>query len=224
MNEEVVDFKSMGFRYGIAGFDASDSIDLTSAKMLMMRPGDEKIYEMAMYWIPESVIEEASDKGRKERDGVPYQQWIARGLMRTVPGNVVPKSVFQEWLEEVKQEYDIWPFAVGYDPWHMDDTAKKNLALYVGEDRAKSVRQGAQTLSDPMKRFQVDLAANRIVDNHNPLNEWCRLNVQVKEDINSNIQPVKKGLNPKNRIDGLLAEIDAYTVLLDMWDDYQAVI
>jgi hypothetical protein len=93
-----------GFRYGIAGFDASDTTDLSAAKMLLMRPDDPKIYELSMYWLPEDALN-YGDGYRRERDDVPYRQWVERGLMRTVPGNTVPKRVFIDWLEEIKQNY-----------------------------------------------------------------------------------------------------------------------
>lgn len=223
VNEEVVDFSQMGFRYGICGFDASDTIDLTCAQFLMMRPGDDKIYERSMYWIPEDAISGVSDKGRKERDGVPYQQWIARGLLRTVPGNKIPKSVLIEWLLELQRE-GLYTYAVGFDPWHMDDTTRQNLELLVGKDNSVPIIQGPRTLSNPMKQIQADYAANRIVDNNHPINNWCRMNVAIRSDINDNIQPDKKGRNPKNRIDGFAAEIDAYIMLMNKMDDYKALI
>lgn len=224
VNEETFDLKEMGFRYGICGFDAADTIDLTSAQMLMMKPGDDKIYEMSMYWIPEDTIRNASESGdRKERDNVPYEQWIARGLLRTVPGNKVDKRVLIEWLRELKDEHDIYTYAVGFDPWHIDDTTRRELEDFVGKQRAIPVRQGPMTLSQPMRQIRADYKANRIVDNHNPINEWCRMNVTVKADINGNIQPYKKELNPSNRIDGFMAELDAYTTLNNLMDEYSQV-
>ena len=213
------------FLYGICGFDASDTIDLTSAQMLMMRPDDDHIYSIGMYWIPEDAIEAAYEKGdRKGRDYVPYEQWIARGLLRTVPGNKIDKRVLLEWLEEVKEEYDVFPFAVGLDPWHIDDSTLRELEMYVGKDRVMKVRQGPATLSQPMKQLRADYRANRIVDGHNPINEWCRMNVTVRTDVNANIQPYKKELNPRNRIDGFMAELDAYVTLGNMMDIYQQAI
>lgn len=224
VNEETYDFKSMGFKYCIVGFDASDTIDLTSAQALMMRPGDDKIYVKSMYWIPRDTILADIESGRrKERDGVPYQAWIARDLMRTVPGNKIDKRVLLDWLEELKNEYDLYTFAVGFDPWHMDDSTLRELEMYVGNGRVRKVRQGPATLSQPMKQLKADYRANRLVDNHNPINEWCRMNVSVRTDINDNIQPDKKKNNPKNRIDGFMAELDAYITLMDMFDEYQAV-
>lgn len=222
VNEETFDVREMGFRYGIAGFDASDSIDLTAARMMLMRPGDERIYELSAYWIPEDALRIGSGR-RTERDDVPYRMWAERGLLRVVPGNKIDKAVFLDWLEEVKADLDIYTFAVGFDPWHMDDTTRRNLEAYVGKSRCFDVRQGVKTLSQPMKQIQVDLAANRIVDNHNPINEWCRMNVSAKRDVNDNIQPEKVGRQAKNRIDGFAAELDAYVVLNNIMDDYRAV-
>lgn len=225
VNEQTFDIKEMGFRYGIVGFDAADTIDLNAACMLMMRPNDPQIYGMHMYWLPEDALRDVSESGdRKERDNVPYEQWISRGLLRTVPGNKVHRDVLLQWLEEVKADLDVYTYAIGFDPWRMDDTSIRNLEAYVGKSRVVPVRQGAQTLSMPMKQIKADYGANRIVDNHNPITEWCRMNVTVRVDVNGNIQPDKKQNNPSNRIDGFMAELDAYVVLMNMMDEYQQAI
>ena len=221
VNEETFDISEMGFRYGIAGFDASDTTDLSAAKMLMMRPDDPNIYELSMYWLPEDALN-YGDGYRRERDDVPYKQWVERGLMRTVPGNTVPKRVFIDWLEEVKENYDVYTFAIGYDPWHIIGTDEEALQQYVGKDRCIAVRQGPKTLSSPMKEFRAQLAGKLVVSNHNPIDEWCRMNVSVKTDVNANIQPVKMQGKAKNRIDGFMAEICAYIALSLHRDEYEA--
>ena len=224
VNERVVeDWNSMGFKYGIAGFDAADTVDLNAAKVLFMRPGDPTIYERSMYWIPESVFDDIDARNR-ERDDVPYRQWIARGLMRTYPGNKVDKRVFLDWFEEVEKELGIYIFAIGFDPWHVDDSTLRELQAFVGDQNCIKVRQGAITLSQPMKQLRAEFQAGNVVDDHNPVNEFCRLNVQVRPDTNGNIQPDKKNNNPKFRIDGFVAELCAYTVLIDRLEDYQAII
>ena len=221
VNDKTFDIREMGFRYGVAGFDASDTTDLSAAKMLMMRPDDPHIYELSMYWLPEEAVNRDSGY-RQERDDVPYRQWVDRGLMRTVPGNTVPKRVFLDWLEEVKENYDVWTFAIGYDPWHIIGTDEEQLQQYVGKDRCIAVRQGPKTLSQPMKQFRAQLADNIVIDNHNPINEWCRMNTSVKQDVNANIQPVKLGGKAKNRIDGMMAEICAYIAYLLHKDEYES--
>ena len=220
-NDETFEMSEMGFRYGIAGFDASDTTDLSAAKMLMMRPNDPKIYELSMYWLPEDALQKG-DGYRRERDDVPYRLWEERGLLRTVPGNTVPKRVFIEWLEEIKQNLDVYTFAIGYDPWHIIGQDAEQLVQYVGKDRCIAVRQGPKTLSQPMKQFRAQLAGDLIIDNNHPINEWCRMNVSIKSDVNANIQPVKMQGKAKNRIDGFMAELCAYVAMMLHKEEYEA--
>ena len=215
-------YSDIGFRYGIGGFDASDTTDLSAAKFLMMRRDDPNIYELSMYWLPEEALNK-NDGYRKERDDVPYKQWEQRGLLRTVPGNTVPKRVFLEWLEEIKQNYDVYTFATGYDPWHIIGTDEEQLQSYTGKELCEAVRQGPQTMSMPGKEFRAQLADNKIVDGHNPINEWTRMNVQVVSDNNANIKFVKMQGQAKNRIDGFIAELCAYIALLRHKDEYAGV-
>lgn len=225
VNRETFDWREMGFRYCIIGYDASDTIDLTSAQALMMRPGDPKIYEMSMYWIPEMQLEKYRTSGlRKQRDNVPYDRWIEEGLVRTCPGNTIDHRVVFEWMQELRDEFDVYPFAMGYDPWHLQDDSWKDTARqFVGKNRAEQVRFGAQTLSIPMKEIKEVYEAKGIVDNDNPVNQWCRMNVGVMTDTNDNIKPVKAN-GPTGRIDGWAAEICAYVCLKRHWEDYMASI
>ena len=224
VNVATFDMRELGLRYGICGFDAAETTDLTCAQMLMMRDGDDRIYERSMYWIPDDAVMAADEAGGTERDFAPYRLWISRGLMRAVPGNRVDKRVLIDWLVELRDEEDFYTYAVAVDPWHMDDSTMRDLELLVGRGRVLKIRQGAQTLSEPMKRLRAEYRANNIVDNHNPVNEWCRMNVSVRTDVNMNIQPEKRLLNPKNRIDGFAAELDAYTALCDLKTDYLSLV
>lgn len=217
-------FKLEGFDYCIIGFDASDTTDLTAARAIMMRKNDPKMYEIGMYWIPEDTITLWANSGRRtSRDDVPYEQWIKRGLIRTVPGNKIDKGVVVDWIYELK-EMGIYTYAVGYDPWHIDDSTLRNMKMAVGDSRCFPIRQGAQTLSQPMKQIKAEYRDNNIIDNHNPINEWCRMNVSVKADNNDNIQPIKKLNNSKNRIDGFIAELCAYTVFCNERENYLALV
>ena len=95
---------------------------------------------------------------------------------------------------------------------------------YFGRDNFIKVIQGAQTLSMPMKEIKALYKENRIVDNSNPIAEWCRSNVMVRTDANGNIAPDKKNSDPRNRIDAWAAEIDAFVTLREQMDNYRALI
>lgn len=215
-----------GFTYAILGVDASDTTDLTAACLLMQRPGDPNIYAMHMAWIPQRALEQAEREGRRGgRDGVPYDAWIANGYLRTCPTPIIDKRVVLEWVAEVQRKHGIYAVACGYDPWHMRDvpTVEAYKGCF-GADYFRRVDQGAQTLSMPMKELRALYRENRIVDNANPIAEWCRSNVAVRSDANGNIAPDKKNQDPRNRIDAWAAECDAFVVLKDMADDYKAMI
>lgn len=212
------------FRYCVVGYDASDSIDLTAAQALMMRPGDDRIYEMSMYWIPEEALARSRGSGlRRMRDDVPYDAWEARGLVRVVPGNRIDHRVLFDWMAELRDEYDVYPMALGYDPWHLtDDSWQDAAASFVGRANLEPVRFGAKTLSAPMKQLRADYRAHRIVDNDNPVNQWNRMNVSVQVDRNDNWLPCK-GKGPSGRIDGFAAELCAYIALQRHREDYEAM-
>ncbi len=216
-NEEIFDLK---FDYCIGGFDAADTTDLNAAKVLMARPGDEKIYVNSMYWIPETVLEQTGLTGsRRERDNMPYELWVKQGLMRTYPGNKVDKQVLLDWFIEQREEHDLYTLYIGFDPWHIDDTLLAQFKAEFGERCMIPIRQGTLSLSAPMKELKADLAAKKIVYNNNPIDKMCLMNTDVKADINGNIQPVKM-LDARKRIDGTVALVCGYKVLKDKWDEF----
>ena len=213
--------KGLALRYGIGGMDAADSVDLNSAKLIGMRPDDENIYVYSMYWIPESKLELAKD--RHHPDDVPYDIWQARGLIRVEPGNKVNKRVFLDWFLEMRDEKDIYPLYIGYDPWHIDDSLLQQFQLEFGKKTMIPVRQGVYTLSTPMKDLKAEFGAHHIVYDDNPIDKWCLANTYAKMDINGNIQP-EKGQSANKRIDGTAALLDAYVVLCDKREEYLSMI
>lgn len=218
-------FKEMGFRYGIIGIDAANTTDLNAACMLCMRPNDDRIYKTSMYWMPQSIADTlAMDERRREKDNAPYLQWLANDYIRAYPGNKVGREVFAEWILELMHDMDVYPFAIGYDPWGFSDKRTTDeLEAFVGRDRFSQVRQGKLTMSQPLKELKADLGAGRIVDWHNPIDIWCRSNAAIKVDTNGEIQLIKDQ-NPEKRIDGLVAEANAYIALKRFYSDYVNVL
>lgn len=223
-NKERFEFDKMGFRYGIGGFDAADSVDLNSAKALCMRPNDDKIYIKSMYWMPEDVLNQMTQDGnRRERDSVPYLLWERQGLLRTHPGNKVDKKVILDWFKELRDEHDLYIIYIGYDPWHIDDSLLRDFKAEFGPDSMVPIRQGPATMSQPLKDLRADLGANRIVHNGNPIDMWNLSNSEIKTDINGNIQLVK-GMDQRKRIDGTVSLACGYIVLNDNFDEYSNLI
>ena len=216
-NETLFDVRELKPRYGVGGADLSSTDDLTAACVIFMLPGCSNIYVIPMFWIPENSVER-----HIRTDHIRYDIWIEKGWVRTCPGNKINPDVVWEWFVEIQEEYDIYLNIVGYDSWSAEMWANKMKQTF-GEKTMHPVIQGKKTLSNPMKMLAKDFEAHRIIYNNNGLLKWCIANTSVDEDKNGNIQPIKNR-RPTQRIDGLAALLDAYTVLQDNLDDYLSVI
>lgn len=216
-NPAKFDLKALRPRYGIGGADLSSTTDLTAAKVLFQVPGDEHIYVLSMYWLPEELLEK-----RVREDKIPYDLWVEQGLMRTCPGNKVHARYVTQWFLEVQDEQDIYLPWIGYDSWSATYWVEE-MAGHFGAEAMCPVIQGKKTLSAPMKSLGADLARKAIVYNDNPIDKWCLANTSCDEDKNGNIQPCKTS-KATRRIDGAAALLDAYVVWQDHMAEYQGMI
>lgn len=212
-NPATYDLEKLKPRYGIGGSDLSSTTDLTCGTVIFMVPGDDTIYVLQMYWLPEDLLEK-----RVQEDKIPYDKWKEMGLLRTVPGNKIHYKHVTEWFLEVQNEYDIYIPWHGYDSWSADYYVEE-MKSYFGKDGMEPVIQGKKTLSGPMKRLGRDLEAKRINYNNSPVLKWNLSNVAVDIDKNDNIQPVKTS-NQRRRIDGFVSLLNAYVVLERHYEDY----
>ncbi|MFR1883026.1 MAG: terminase large subunit [Blautia sp.] len=216
-NTAVYDIKELKPRYGIGGVDLSSTTDLTAAKVLFKVPDDEHIYVMSMYWMPEDLVEK-----RIQEDKIPYDVWIEKGYVRTCPGNKISYRDVKAWFVEVQEEYDVYLNLIGYDSWSAVYFVE-DMQDYFGKASMVPVIQGKKTLSQPMKALGADLENNVIIYNNNPVDKWCLCNTAVDVDKNDNIQPIKTS-NPRRRIDGTAALLDAYVVLQNNMNDYMSLV
>ena len=216
-NETLFDVAELRPRYGVGGADLSSTDDLTAACVIFMLPECSDIYVIPMFWIPADLVERHINE-----DKVRYDIWIDKGWVRTCPGNRINPDAVREWFLEVQSEYDIYLNLVGYDSWSAELWVNEMKRSF-GDSTMRPVIQGKKTLSNPMKMLAKDLQAHKIIYNNNGVLKWCMANTCVDEDRNGNIQPIKSR-KPTQRIDGLAALLDAYTVLQDNLNDYLSVI
>lgn len=214
-NTETFDINELRDSYAVGGADLSSTTDLTCATLLIMKPGSDKKYCLQQYFLPADLIEQ-----RVKEDKIPYDKWAQRGLLTLCEGNKVNYSDVTTWFKKMYEEYGIMPLWIGYDPWNSQYWIEemKNMGFNM-----VIVRQGAQTLSQPMKEMGADLSAKRINYNNNPILKWCLTNTNVKRDDNDNIRPIK-GQSNRQRIDGAVSLLIAYTVLFNNLKDYLNII
>ena len=211
-NEEKYEMKDIYDTYAIGGVDLSSTTDLTCATILILK--NNKKYVLQQYFIPSERLE-----FKINDDKIPYDKWEKRGLVTICEGAKVNYTDVTEWFLRMNDEYKISTLWIGYDPW--------NTQYWVDEMKANGfemveVRQGAKTMSNPMKQLEADLIEKKVNYNNNPILKWCLCNTSVKRDENDNIRPVK-GQRQRARIDGTVSLIIAYCVLFEKLNDYLAL-
>lgn len=211
-NEEKYKIEDLFDTYAIGGVDLSSTTDLTCATLLIVK--SDKKYVVQQYFIPSERLE-----FKIKDDKIPYDKWEKRGLVTICEGAKVNYSDVTQWFLKMHNEFEISALWVGYDPW--------NTQYWVEEMKEQGfemveVRQGAKTMSNPMKQLEADLIEKNVNYNNNPILKWCLCNTAVKRDENDNIRPVK-GQKQRARIDGTVSLIIAYCVLFDKMQDYLAL-
>lgn len=207
VNDEPVPFDPSVDHYCCIGFDLASSGDLNAAVALYKRPGDDRIFERSCCWIADEQVN-INIKGFKERDAVPYRQWASDGWLNIVEGDKVNQMVIIEWIRSLVDD-GLYPMAVAYDGWHVDDWTERELKRLCGETRVHTIPQYAKVLSPLMKEHRLDLKARRVI-NDSPITHWARMNVEVSVDNNDNYMPRKKNLDAHKKIDPYLAELFAF--------------
>ena len=211
-NEETFNMEDLSDTYAVGGVDLSSTTDLTCATLLIVK--NNKKFVLQQYFIPTERLE-----FKIKDDKIPYDKWEKRGLVTICEGARVNYNDVTQWFLKMHNEYDISALWVGYDPW--------NTQYWVEEMKEQGfemveVRQGAKTMSNPMKQLEADLIEKNINYNNNPVLKWCLCNTAVKRDENDNIRPVK-GQKQRARIDGTVSLIIAYCVLFEKMSDYLAL-
>ena len=199
--------------YAIGGVDLSSTTDLTCATLIVIKNGIR--YVKQQYFIPTQKLEYKIND-----DKIPYDKWEKRGLVTLCDGAKIDYCDVTQWFLKMQDDLKINTLWVGYDPWNTQYWVEemKNYGFEMYE-----VRQGAKTMSNPMKQLEADLMDKVVNYNNNPILEWCLMNTSVKRDDNDNIRPVK-GQKQRARIDGAVSLIIAYCVMYEKYNDYMAIV
>lgn len=194
--------------YCIGGCDLSSTTDLTCATLITYK--NKEILVKQMYFLPSNNFEY-----KIKEDKIPYDKWLDQGWLRISEGSKIDYHDVTKWFYEEYQTNGVRPLWIGYDSWNAQfwcDEMKE-----YGFDMVE-VRQGAKTMSQPMKQMKADLIDKKINYNNNPILKWCLSNVSIKSDENENIRPVKE--KSRQRIDGAVSLIDAYCIYMEKQNEY----
>ena len=186
--------------YAVGGIDLSQTRDLTACCIVIERAGE--LYVFAQFFLPRERIDEAM-----QRDGVPYNIFVQRGLLTLSGDNFVDYHDCYDWFRKLVEEYQIFPLQVGYDRYsaqylvqdmesfgfHMDD-------VYQGENLWPVLQEMEGLIADGT----VHIGDNDLLKSH-------LLNSAIKMSTERGRGKLIK-INPSLHIDGTAALADAFTV------------
>lgn len=199
----VYDIEQFRGAFCLGAVDLSETTDMTSAKILLMKPDDRTKYIYQHYFIPESKLTNADDKAA----GAKYKEWAKAGLLTICEGNDIDLTLVADWFYSLYKQYGIKLYKCGYDVRFSKEFLKR-MDEYGFE--CEIVIQDKKTLSNAMKLCEADLKAQIINYNENDIDCWCLGNAAIDVDNTGNCQVVKIAGQPNKRIDGAVTFVIAY--------------
>lgn len=201
---QLEDFRSS---YCVAGVDLSQTTDLTAATILVEKAGE--LYAFAKFWLPAEKIDEAI-----ERDGVPYNIYLQRGLLDLSGDNYVDYNDCFNWLVSMVEQFELLPLVVGYDRYsaqylvqQLNGYGFKTDDVFQG-DNLHGVLQEMEGL---FKDGKVHIGDNDLLKIH-------LLNAAIKMNAERGRGKLVK-INPSMHIDGVAALADAFCVRQKWYDE-----
>lgn len=186
--------------YAVAGIDLSMSTDLTAAGIIVEKNGE--LYIFVHFWLPSERLEEAIS-----RDGLPYEQYIARGFLSLSGENYIDYNDCYRWIVDVVERYEILPLMVGYDRYSANYLIN-DLKVYGFQ--VDDVYQGdnlygvLQEMEGLFKDHKVHIGDNDLLKIH-------LLNSAIKMSTERGRGRLVK-LKANDHIDGVAALADAFCV------------
>lgn len=210
------DLEEMRGAICLGAVDLSETTDLTSVKVLMMKPGDSTKYIYSHYFIPESKLEDSDDAD----EGAKYKEWAEQGLLTITEGNDIDLAVVADWFYSLYMQYNIRLWKCGYDQKFAKDWITR-MGFYgwqrTGGDESDLIliQQNAQTLSNAIRLCEADFKSRLINYNDNAVDKWCFKNACLKLDSLRQCLIVKA--KPSQRIDGAVS----LAILYEMYRRYR---
>ncbi|NBE05939.1 terminase large subunit [Paragemmobacter ruber] len=177
--------------------DLSDKVDTTA--IVIAVPVDGLIYLISYSFLP------SGPKGfvaRAQAEKREYIGWRDQGWLEVHHGGTIDELQIANRLDWIRAKFDLQE--VAYDPWGMRYLAKE---LEAKRFPMVEHRQGFASMSNPMKRFEEEVARGTIRHGGNPVLAWQVGNVHRDEDAAGNIKPNKR--RSQGRIDAAVAAIMA---------------
>lgn len=197
---EIEDFRDS---YCVGGIDLSQTTDLTSACVVIEKAGE--LYVFSRFFMPTERIDEAS-----QRDGVPYNIYVQRGILTPSGDNYVDYHDVYNWFVQLVEEYQILPLQVGFDRYSSQYLCGSNGEMAKYGFHMDDIFQG-ENLYPVLLECEGLLNDGKIHIGDNDLLKMHLLNSAIKMSVERGRGKLVK-VSPGVHIDGCAALIDALCV------------
>ena len=197
-----VDINDYSQEVTFMGVDLSVTNDLTATAVCIPPNPDRRlnpdmfVFKVWIY-IPEIALEESPNKEH-------YKEWIRRGWAFKTSGNVVDYNyILKDVLETNKVLYLT---DIGYDSYNATQFTIN------AEEQGLPMVAYSQTLANfnrPTKFAEMLILSEKCIIDSNPALDWMFANVELAFDHQDNCKPVKANGERNNKIDGVIAALEA---------------
>lgn len=183
------------------GTDLAAVGDMTAVSCLFTKDGDDKIYFITEYFLPETALTESPNREL-------YKQWKRQGLLTITEGNVTDYTYVTKMLLTRNSHIPIRK--VAYDSWNSVQWAiqceEAGLPL-------EPYSQSIGNFNRPTRELERLIRSQKVVFQTNEITRWMFRNVLLKHDHNDNVKPTKGGTG-NQKIDGVIAILEALGIYL----------
>jgi phage terminase large subunit-like protein len=226
--QKEIDWDSMKRGVCFAGLDLAKTLDTTClalafpfkkevyAVTMMTEDGDEvTVYKNELtegetgqlvekdalrfkfyFWVPRDNAEE------RQKQGVPYMDWIRDGYIEATPGNVTDYNWIEARIQRIAEQHSLK--GIAYDRYNasqlVNDLVEEGLTM-------APFGQGFVSMGAPTSEFERMILSGLIEHDGNPVMRWMMGNIEIKRDPAGSIKIDKDKSSEK--VDGPVAAVMA---------------
>lgn len=188
------------------GLDLSRADDLTAVSFIHLDEGNQQYYVTSHSF----VATKGGLEGKIDRDFIDYRQLAENGYctITDLQSGIINTNQVLNYIEDYINQYNLDVQAVCYDPYSIHgviaEIERRDWPYELVE-----IRQGPQTLSNPILDFRLKVINGDIKHHKNPLLDIAIKNA-VAKDTNDSLM-IEKKMN-REKIDPLMSSIFAYVI------------
>lgn len=199
---QTVDLSKLKGEKAYCGVDLASTSDLTAWSVLFP-PNKYRDYYPDKYifkswvYIPQDAMDNSVNHEL-------YERWVRNKQAFVTPGNVTDYDyILTDQIDNLNYFYCM---GIYLDPYN---STQYQISAEASGLPMNQFSQGLLHFNGPTKEFERIIKSGNMIIDKNPVVKWCLSNVELKEDHNNNVKPMKSGGVQSKKIDPVISMIEA---------------